>query len=371
MTVSVFTLFVAETAARILTSGLEIAQALGLPVTSWRTDDPARALLKAVAEALGAREEIAAFFARSGFLSWAEGDWLTLLADELYGVKRIAATQATSSVTLSNAGGGWYDLEPGDFRVRSSTSGVTYTSTEALSLHGVGATQTIEVAADVDGSDGSAAANEIDALETVLLGVSVTASTAATGNDQQSDESLREQCRATLGALSPNGPADAYEYVARNTTLTGSTEITRANAVDDATDLTVAVYVAGASGPASESAVTLAQAAVDAWAVPLTVTATVLAASGVEQAVTATVTGTGLPAAEALDTLAEATLGALFAAVPIGGVLARSAILSALQVAIEGAGASRVAIALTEPAADLSLDVNEVVTLGAVSVTRA
>jgi phage-related baseplate assembly protein len=117
--------------------------------------------------------------------------------------------------------------------------------------------------------------------------------------------------------------------------------------------------------------VTLAQAAVDAWAVPLTVTATVAAATGVSQAVTATVTGTDLPAAEALDTLAEATLGALFAAVPIGGVLARSAILSALQVAIEGAGASRVAIALTEPAADLSLDVNEVVTLGAVSVTRA
>ena len=82
-------------------------------------------------------------------------------------------------------------------------------------------------------------------------------------------------------------------------------------------------------------------------------------------------TGTDLPGEAALDTLAEATLGALFASVPIGGVLARSAILSALQVALEGAGASRVAITLTAPAADVSLDVNEVVTLGAVSVTEA
>ena len=225
MTVSVFTLFVADTAARILTSGLEIAQALGLPVTSWRTDDPARALLKAVSEALGAREEIAAFFARSGFLSWAEGDWLTLLADELYGVERIAATQATSSVTLSNAGGGWYDLEPGDLRVRSSTSGVTYTSTEALSLHGVGATQTITVAADVDGSDGSAAANEIDPSKR-CSGVSVTASTAAS-NDQQSDESAREQCRATLGACAPDRPTHEYVCGIRPDRLDGDHPRTR------------------------------------------------------------------------------------------------------------------------------------------------
>lgn len=370
MTVSVTTLFSVETAARILSTALEVAKVLGLPVTSWRVDDPTRVLFKVAAEVLGSRETMAAFFARSGFLSQSSGDWLTLLASEVYGVERTPATYAPTTVSLSNAGG-WHDLAAGDVRFRSSVSGVTYTTTEAVSLHGPGATQTVAVIADVAGSDGSASLDEIDAFETTLLGVTITGSAVAVGVDEQGDDALKTQCMATLGALSPNGPPDAYEYVVRNADLTGSTEITRAASTAEGTDLTVTVYVAGASGAVSGAAVIAAQAAVDSWSTPLTATATVVAATPVLQAVTATVSGQDVPAAGELTTLASAALGALFSSVPIGGTLARSAIYAALHEALIDAGCTRPVIVLSVPAAELELDPDEVVTLGAVSVTEA
>jgi hypothetical protein len=57
MTISVLSLFTAETAAKILSSGLEIAQVLGLPVSTWRNGDPTKSLYHYLAEVLAAREE--------------------------------------------------------------------------------------------------------------------------------------------------------------------------------------------------------------------------------------------------------------------------------------------------------------------------
>jgi hypothetical protein len=369
MTVSLTTLFTVETLDSLLATGLSVAAALGLPVTSWRVDDPTRALFSALAEYLAEREALQGFFIRSGFLSWATGDWLRVLASEVYGVDVPDAAPASTTVDLLNSGAGWYDLGVGEFRVRSTSSGVTYTSTEALSLHGAGATQTLDVVADVDGSEGSAALDEIDAFETILLGVTITGSAAAIGVDVPSDEETREQCRATRGALSPNGPADAYEYVARNATLTGAASVTRAHATEDAPNLVVTVYVATASGAPSGADVTLVQSALDVWATPLTATATAVAASEVAQAITATVTGGDVPAD--VEALAEAALGAMFAALPIGPcTLARSAVYAAIHGVLVTAGVTNPVVALSVPATDVTLTAGQVATLGTVTVTE-
>ena len=368
---NVLTLLVAETAASILETGLQLAVAVGLPVTTWRVGDPTRALFKFVAEVLGAREEIAVLYAKSAFLSTAEDDWLTVVADEVYGVERTAASPATSTITLANGGGGYYDIGGAGgvvITVASSTSGATYHSTSALTLAGLGATGTVEVEADVEGSDGSAGEDEIDTMVTSLLGVSITASTAAVGVDAQDDSSLRAQCEATLGALSPDGPPDAYEFVACAVALTGAAEVTRAQSSADSATGDVTVWIASASGAASGASVTAVQAAIDEWATPLTVTATVAAATEVEVAVTATISGVDLPATIEAD--AEAAVAAMLATVPIGGLVARSAIISALQVLAVAAGATSVSVALTVPAADVDLDDGEVATVGAVAVTE-
>jgi phage-related baseplate assembly protein len=367
VTLHVSTLFTAETAANLLKSGLEIAQALGLPTTTWRVGDPTRAAFKFLAEVLGLRETVAAAFARSGFLSSAEGDWLTLLASEVYGVDRVEATYATSTLTLSNSGGGYYDISPGDVTVASSVTGATYRNTTSLTLS-PGTTGTVDVVAEEAGSGGTALEDDIDTLVTTMLGVTVLDSSAAVGTDEQGDEALRTQCLATLGALSPNGPRDAYEYVARNPALTGELTVTRAQATANSATGTVAVYVATPTGAPSGPAIAAVQAGIDSWATPLTVTATVMAATEVPTPVTATVSGEDIPPTFEAD--ATAALQELFAEVPIGGTLARSAIVTLLHRMLVSEGVTAPSVSVSVPPADVTLTDGQVITLGAVSVTE-
>jgi phage-related baseplate assembly protein len=367
VTTHIETLFTVDTAANILKAGLEIAQALGIPTSTWRVGDPTRACFKFVAETLGLREPVAALFVKSGFLSTAEGDWLTLLARELYGVERVEAVAATSTVTLVNSGGGYYARAAGEVTVSSSTSGQTYHSTAALAL-APGATATLTVEADLAGSDGSAIENEIDTIVTTMLGVAITASTVAVGQDAQEDASLREQCRATLGALSPNGPPDAYEFVARSSKLTGLTTITRADATEDSATGDVTVYIAGTAGGALPAEVTAVQAAIDVWATPMTVTATVVAASEQSVDVTATVSGTDVPAT--IEDDAAAVLAKLLSEVPIGGLLSRSAVISTIHGLLVEAGVVNPTVTLSVPAADVELGEGEIPVLGTVTVTE-
>lgn len=366
MTIAVSSLMVAETASRVLSRGLAIASALGLPVTSWRVGDPTRTSFEYLAEILAARESIAVEHVKASWLSTAEGDWLTLLAREVYGVERVSATYAAPSVTLTNSGGGYYPIEPGDITVRSTATGQTYHNTSGGTLS-AGTTITLDFVADAPGSSSSVAADDIDELVTTLLGVSIVGSGAAVGTDEQLDEPLRAQCRATLGALSPSGPRDAYEYVARAPDLTGTTEVTRATSSEDSVTGDVQLYVAGAAGAVSAGAVSAVADAVEQWTRPLTVTATVASATAVPVTVAATVRGSGIPATYADD--AEAAVVALLGSVRIGGLLARSAIVSELHRLLVDAGVASPSVTLSSPAADVTLGEGEVPTLGSFAAT--
>lgn len=367
MTISLSSLISAATASQILSTGLQVAQALGLSVTTWRDDDPTRVTFHFLSEFLATKEGLAVEFVRSGFLSLARGQWLTLIAEDYYGVTRTEATFATSTVSLQNTGGGFYILDPGDITVENSTTGATYHNTTSITI-GAGGSGTVDVVADEAGSSGSAAADEIDTLVTTYTGVTVTASTAAVGTDEQSDSSLRTQCLATLGALSPNGPADAYEYVCRDSELTGTTEITRAKSSGETTDGTVTVYVAGASGAVSGGAVTAAQDAVEQWATPLCITPTVASAVAVPIAITATVSGGSVP--EDVEDQVESAVTAMLADIDIDGLVAVSAIYTVIHGVLVDNGVTSPTVTLTAPAADTDLDADEVPTIGAVSVTE-
>lgn len=369
MTVSIYSLFSVATAEAILATGLEVATSLGLVPTSWRAGDPTRASFKTVAEVLASREEVQAGYIKGGFRSTAEGDWATVNAREVYGVERVEATYATSTLTVDNSGGASYeDQAEGSITFRSSLSGKTFHNVSAVTILPLATGTVVEVIADESGSDSSAAVDEIDEVVTALPGVSVTSSTQAIGVDEQQDEALGEQCDATLGALSPNGPKDAYEYVVRNSDLTGSTEITRADADGDSATGDVTVYVAGSSGPVTGAAVSAAQAAVDIWAEPITPTALVVNSTGQAIDYTMTVSGTDIPAGYAAAI--ESRVSSLLATVDIGGVVARSAIIAAAQSYLEEAGATDVDVVLTVPAASVSLATGYVPTPGTASITE-
>lgn len=363
--INIASLFVAQSVAKILETGLQVATVLGLPTTSWRAGDPTKVVFYVLAEVLASREAVTAEFIKSGFLSSAEGEWLTVLAHEVYGVERTLATYATATVTLTNTGGGYYPRDAGDLTFKSSASGQTYTSTSDGVLS-AGSTVTFDVVADVAGSDGSAAINEIDELVTTLIGVSVVSSTVAQGVDEQSDASVREQCEATLGALSPNGPADAYEFVARNVALTGVLDVARAASTDDALDGTVTVYVASTTGAVAGASIVAVQAAIDQWATPLTVTATVVNATPVALNIVGTISGDDIPAGAAA--LIDSAIAELFSTVPIGGTISVSAIVSKVHTLLVTVGASNVSVTVTSPASTIALGEGEVATVATVSL---
>jgi hypothetical protein len=364
---SVAALFAVSTAAEIFEYGLSLARIVGLPVTSWRTGDPTRSLYKYLANVLAALETSNADYIRAGFLSTASGDWLTVLALETFGVTRTEATHATPTVTVTNSGGGFYEIEAGDLTFRASGIDKTYHNTSGGTLS-AGATVTFDLVADEAGSDSSVEADEVDALVTTLLGVEVDSSTAAIANDEQSDEELREQCGDTLGALSPNGPADAYEYVCRNPDLTGVTDITRAKTVDDSDTGDVIVYVAGPSGPVAGASVTAAQDAVEEWATPNCITPTVTNCTVTTISVTATISGADIPGD--FEDRIEDALESLFASIDIGGTVAVSAIISTIHNTLVAAGATGVIVNLTIPAANVPMATDAVPQLNVVTITE-
>lgn len=362
---SVAALITVRTFSAVLSTGLTVAQGLGIDTTTWRTGDPTKSTYDFLAEALSTTDSRIAEFIKAGFLSSATEDWLTILAHDLYGVDRVQATFATSAVTIKNNGGGFYPIKAGSITFKSSVSGKTYHNVSDEPDLSAGVQLVIAVQADDSGSDSSAGVGEIDTLVTTKLGVDVLASTAAVGVDQQSDPSLVEQCLASRGALSPNGPRDAYEYVCTRPELTGVQDITRATSDGNSGTLAVTIYVAGPSGPVAGASAIAAQAACEQWATPLCVTPTVNNSTADVIAVTATLSGS-LPAGYAAKV--AAALGVLFAGLPIGKGAGYDIDPTTITTAIRNAVPQITGIPTYSPNTPVHIAAGHVPVLGAVAV---
>lgn len=289
MTVSLASLLVRQTKAEIYAFALGIAQAIGLPVSSWQPGDPTRSLFHVEGELLATLEEVVAGYVESGFLDHAKGAWLKFLALQVFNVVVPEPTYASTDVVLTNNGGGLFaDLEPGDLTFKSTVTGKTYTNTTGGTLaSGPGTTLTVTVVADEPGSDSSAGVGEIDDMVTTLDGVTCTNPEGAVGIDEQAEEVTRQQCRNKLSSLSPNGTAGAYSYVALNAELTGTSGITGAREYGSATG-TVTVYLRGPAGAVSEVDRAKVETAILRYATPLCITPVVQSVSNVSVPVTYT-----------------------------------------------------------------------------------
>jgi hypothetical protein len=372
MTININVLWAVNTAEKIFDKGIQVAQALGLPTTSWRTGDPERSLYKYLAEVLAAHDGQVSSFIKAGFLSSAVADaketgdsgWLKLLAYETFGVTVPDAGYATPSITLRNDGGGNYPRLVGEITVKNSATGKTYHNTNALAPLNAGATVTYTLEADEAGAESSVAVNEIDEIVTTMLGVVVVSSTASYASDELTPDEIGTLCSATLGALSPNGPPDAYEYVCLKASLTGTTEVTRAYSYGTSSSGQARVYVASAIGAVSAGGLQACQDAVEIWSTPLCALPTVASAVAYSVDVTCTITGDAIPAD--FQERIEAAVSAYLRSVPIHGTVARSAILAAIHKAVPEIDS----VTMTVPAADIVLGAADVATPGTVTVTE-
>ncbi len=374
MTTSLASLLVQQTKTQIYEYALSIATDLGLPVTSWQAGDPTRSLYHLESELLATLETVVVGFISSGFLDFATGTWLKIRAEQNYGVTVPGATFASTDVVVTNTTGAVYEFEANDLTFKSTTSGKTYRNTTGGTLAALG-TLTVSVAAEEAGSDSSAGAGEIDDFVVAPVGLTCTNPLAAVGIDEQSEATTRQQCRDKLGALSPNGPKEAYSYVARNSELTGTSAVTRVRVYSDSATGDVTVYLAGPSGGVAEPDRALVEDAIATWATPLCITATVLAASNVPAAVTYSLwiyRSCNKTTAE-VELAVQNALEDLFAGRPIGGDIITSPpgalYLSMIESAIRATFPQVFRVTLSLPAADVSLTAGQVATLGTVTPT--
>lgn len=361
--ISAAALIVAATADAILTRVLEVAAAVGLPVDTWRAGDPTRALFKGLADTTAERDAVQAEFAKGASIQTAEGDWATIRALETFNVERDEATFAAPTVVIDNAGGGVFEFEPGGIVFSASATGATFTNQELVSIAALTSGISILLVAQQSGSAGTVAADDIDGIVSPpigALGVSIVSSTAAIGVDEQSDAGLRQECAETLGSFSPNGPADAYAYAAKNSDLTGVTGILRAKASGDNTTGTVTVYAATGTAAIDAGTVSAIQDAIDIWATPLCTLATVQSGTPVDQDIT--ISGV---AADFRDAV-EAAWTEHFLLIDFGGEVNVSALEGVAFAAMVSNGADPAAAnpVVSVPAADDTLAASEFPVLG-------
>lgn len=352
----------------------------GINTTSWKTGAVVRTIIVAISAVIAAFTRLTALISRAGFLELSSGDWLTLVAHYVYGVDRDLATFATGYVTLTNTAGGVYEMDVGDLIVTNPTTQKSYRNTEAFTL---AALQTdlppVPISAIEVGAASNSEAGAITELTTALPGVECENEAAVEGRDEETDPELRERCQETLGALSPMGPWDAYSAAVKNATRPTGAKIgiTRVRLKPDGYG-NLTVYVATATGGVDPSDVAIAQTAVQQYAEPQCVTATVVSATpkviDVEHETWAY--NTAALTADQIEDQIYAKLRAFINEQPIGGNVLTDEettgkiYADAIKATIGGALPSLVVkINLTTPAGDTTVALNEVPVIGTVATT--
>lgn len=300
-------------------------QTAGVPSDTWRVGGPMRTLTRIIAASLVAMWTVTIAMISGGFLETASGNWLSFLAYYVYGVVRVAATQAQGTITLVNAGGGVFDANPGALILSFTFSGVTKTYTNVNTIHlGAGVTLPgVQIIAQESGSASTVASGTVLSFGTPWPQVTATTTSDIVGLDAQSDDDLKAMCMARLGALSLLGPRDAYAYAIRSANDNGvPVNINRRSITRASSTGTVGVVVASPSGAPSPGDLTAIEANIEKIARPDTVTVNTSGATVIASAQTITVWAVQTAGLDApsLTTMVQDAVTALVSQYPIGGL---------------------------------------------------
>jgi hypothetical protein len=214
----------------LLTDLLAVGKALGLSTTAWQPGEPIRGFAEVFCSWLAPQWNGTVLPAlRALWLDYASGDWLTLGAWVMYGVHRKRESFATGpAITVENRAGGFWTINTGDIRFENA-DGKTFSNIDGGTLAswpGTGDYPELELIfkADEAGTDSDTPAGTISGVypdvpvqapgEGIYLQTNVS---ALVGQDEETDDELKERCRLSTGPLSPAGPTEAYQFVALST----------------------------------------------------------------------------------------------------------------------------------------------------------
>jgi hypothetical protein len=299
-------------------------EALKVPASRWRKGGTASTILTVLAATYAGFSATMVAAIGAGFLETAKGNWLKLLAKNVYGVVAIEGTFASGAVTLTNAGGGIYDYDPGEFTMLNSTTQQTYVNTDVLHIGALATVTGVNVHCSVVGSIGTADPGDIDALVTQALGVTVTNPASVVGVDAELDEDLRDRCTNKLASLSVRGPRNAYVWAAKSATLIDGTpvNINRVEVSSSSSTGVVNVWIASPSGSPSADDLQAVRDFIEANVRPEAVTVIVSPITPVaySPAITVWANAQAGVSAAVIQTAAANALTAFIASYPISGL---------------------------------------------------
>jgi hypothetical protein len=257
---------------------------IGTNVTSWKPGNPIRTFIAAVSTWQSSFTYWASNAVKSRFLTLSRGDWLTANAKYDYGTDRNTATFATGAVSITNTSANVYDFDPEDLTLKYSTllsdglTPVTYYYTNTAAVHvssgtGTPNVQDVVFRCTIEGTAPSIPAGATVTLQPEYSGMSATVVTPVLGSDTETDQSLINRSQQAASAISPNGPADAYRYVATSTLVNGAQVCTRVHVV---AGYVVTVYLGNASGPLTGAELAAVNLEVQTKVVPLGIVANVV-----------------------------------------------------------------------------------------------
>lgn len=363
------------TAEQVETTVLNVATALGLNVTSWNPFGISRALITVMARSIAVYSSLLSDLARSPFLGYAKGPWLTFLAKYNYGAARYAATFASGVVTISNARPVAQSLASGALVVANVVTGKTYRNTSPYVSAGL---DTVDVTflAEEAGSASTSQSGQITQLVTSVVGVRVANTLAFIGVEEETDAALTDRARLARSALSPNGAKDAYRYVLTSPELNPTVvPITRVIAYPSYGTAHTVTYCATASGTPSAGDLATCVASIVSKVEPQGVIAEVYGAVPVVVSISGTVVVESESLSDAAIVAAVVNAaGAYVNSLPIGGKVIPPATTgrldqSMLAARIAAALPSIVDVSITTPTADIPVAFNQVLSLGAAAFT--
>lgn len=326
------TLLTPLTAEQVSQSVYSMLASAGFPVTTWRTGDVARTLVwifsRVISDVTATVQKIAA----GGYLDTSSEDWLSLLAESHYGIRRRQAVATEGFVQLSTASGtGPYSYAPGELVV-GTYAGDTYTNVDAISVTTSGINALVHCS--VTGSAGNVGPGTITRIVAGgRAGMTVAHSGAqwpsTPGTDLESDEELKNRCRARWSSLGTGGTAMAIRFRALSIASTGGARTVTRVSVKEAANGHVTIKLGGSNTAPDAMDVAFVAAGLEEYR-PLCLVFDVSAAS--TKAIGVRVVGR---VQAAFEVAAKAQMEKEFAfylrTVPIGGRVEPTGIIAALR----------------------------------------
>lgn len=376
MTYDITDLITPATADEVLEELLSIAASLGQPTTAWQEGGPLLTQLMTIAQKIADGTVTDAEITKGGFGDLLPSDaWADIWAQSRFNETRVPATSATGLVNVTNSSGSNYAYDPGELIVAHTTTGKLYRNTTLITVLASVGLADVEIAADEPGIASNAAPGAITTVVTSDAGLGVTNPLSVLGTDKETTARLVTRSRSKLGALSPNGPKDAYDYIATSRDYSAtSTPITRSRTVASVSTGNLSVYIATATGAPIAGDVAIVQAAIDTYAEPWGTTATAIAATPLTINITyqVWVSGSQLTSAQIQTAIATA-LATWFSGLDLGGYVippdTGAVYVDALEQVIGQATPGILRVVVSVPAADVVLTPNQVAVLGTLTPT--